>query len=200
MNNRYSGCSAVGSASGLGPGGRRFESCHPDKNLSKFYGFERFFLSCLLCLFGCLIPIRMHTSEGILMLRETVMLERNEASKYQAKFKTEEQKNIRRYKVIDFSSLRSVEMTKQRFVIPSVGEKSLNCVPWCILPLDCCRVFYLLSFYHVLLVPKKMKRPSTRAFESRVSRLVNCVGKQYNSFDTRLPLQACLSVTGCCGS
>ena len=25
-----SGCSAVGSASGLGPGGRRFESCHPD--------------------------------------------------------------------------------------------------------------------------------------------------------------------------
>ena len=71
MNNRYSGCSAVGSASGLGPGGRRFESCHPDKNLSKFYGFERFFLSCLLCLFGCLIPIRMHTSEGILMYKST---------------------------------------------------------------------------------------------------------------------------------
>ena len=31
-----SGCSAVGSASGLGPGGRRFESCHPDnKKLSR---------------------------------------------------------------------------------------------------------------------------------------------------------------------
>ena len=28
---RFSGCSAVGSASGLGPGGRRFESCHPDE-------------------------------------------------------------------------------------------------------------------------------------------------------------------------
>ena len=27
----FSGCSAVGSASGLGPGGRRFESCHPDE-------------------------------------------------------------------------------------------------------------------------------------------------------------------------
>ena len=33
--NRSSGCSAVGSASGLGPGGRRFESCHPDSNLSR---------------------------------------------------------------------------------------------------------------------------------------------------------------------
>ena len=41
---RYSGCSAVGSASGLGPGGRRFESCHPDvKNLSG-YLLGRFFL------------------------------------------------------------------------------------------------------------------------------------------------------------
>ena len=29
---RLSGCSAVGSASGLGPGGRRFESCHPDSS------------------------------------------------------------------------------------------------------------------------------------------------------------------------
>ena len=38
-----SGCSAVGSASGLGPGGRRFESCHPDvKNLSG-YLLGRFF-------------------------------------------------------------------------------------------------------------------------------------------------------------
>ena len=27
-----SGCSAVGSAPGLGPGGRRFEPGHPDKN------------------------------------------------------------------------------------------------------------------------------------------------------------------------
>ena len=26
----FSGCSAVGSASGLGPEGRKFESCHPD--------------------------------------------------------------------------------------------------------------------------------------------------------------------------
>ena len=26
-----SGCSAVGSASGLGPEGRTFESCHPDE-------------------------------------------------------------------------------------------------------------------------------------------------------------------------
>ena len=40
---RYSGCSAVGSASGLGPGGRRFESCHPDKNLSQENSCERFF-------------------------------------------------------------------------------------------------------------------------------------------------------------
>ncbi len=32
--NRSSGCSAVGSASGLGPGGRRFESCHPDEKNS----------------------------------------------------------------------------------------------------------------------------------------------------------------------
>ena len=55
------------------------------------------------------------TSEGVLMLRETVMLERNEASKYQGKFKTEEQKNIRRRKVGDFSSLRSIEMTEQYY-------------------------------------------------------------------------------------
>ena len=41
---RLSGCSAVGSASGLGPGGRRFESCHPDvKNLSGYF-LGRFFL------------------------------------------------------------------------------------------------------------------------------------------------------------
>ena len=28
----YSGCSTVGSMPGLGPGGRQFESGHPDKN------------------------------------------------------------------------------------------------------------------------------------------------------------------------
>ena len=28
---KVSGCSAVGSASGLGPEGRTFESCHPDE-------------------------------------------------------------------------------------------------------------------------------------------------------------------------
>ena len=28
----FSGCSAVGSVPGLGPGCRRFESCHPDEN------------------------------------------------------------------------------------------------------------------------------------------------------------------------
>ena len=106
--------------------------------------------------------------------------------------------------VIAFSPFgRRTSFPNQReesLVISSVGEKSLNCVPWCILPLICYCVFFLLSFCHVLLAPKRTKRPGTRAFESRVSRLVNCVGKQYNSFDTRLPLQACLSVTGCCGS
>ena len=30
LKRTVTGCSAVGSASGLGPGGRRFESCHPD--------------------------------------------------------------------------------------------------------------------------------------------------------------------------
>ena len=29
---KQSGCSAVGSVPGLGPGCRRFESCHPDKS------------------------------------------------------------------------------------------------------------------------------------------------------------------------
>ena len=43
MINRYSGCSAVGSASGLGPGGRRFESCHPDKKSLKEYSLRDFF-------------------------------------------------------------------------------------------------------------------------------------------------------------
>ena len=40
----YSGCSAGGSASGLGPEGRRFESCHPDivENIpSSLYLVER---------------------------------------------------------------------------------------------------------------------------------------------------------------
>ena len=41
---RYSGCSAVGSASGLGPGGRRFESCHPDKESLKNGFLGGFFL------------------------------------------------------------------------------------------------------------------------------------------------------------
>ena len=50
MINRFSGCSAVGSASGLGPGGRRFESCHPDKEslknvLGRFFCFHGFGLS-----------------------------------------------------------------------------------------------------------------------------------------------------------
>ena len=31
LQETVTGCSAVGSASGLGPGGRRFESCHPDE-------------------------------------------------------------------------------------------------------------------------------------------------------------------------
>ena len=43
--NRYSGCSAVGSASGLGPGGRRFESCHPDENSHKVVGVFLFYPS-----------------------------------------------------------------------------------------------------------------------------------------------------------
>lgn len=30
------GCSAAGSASGLGPGCRRFKSCHPDKKEHHF--------------------------------------------------------------------------------------------------------------------------------------------------------------------
>ena len=34
------GCSTVGSVPGLGPGGRRFESCHPDNRK------EKQFLSC----------------------------------------------------------------------------------------------------------------------------------------------------------
>ena len=29
----FSGCSSVGRAPGLGPGGRTFESCHPDKEI-----------------------------------------------------------------------------------------------------------------------------------------------------------------------
>ena len=33
-NQCFSGCSAVGSVPGLGPGCRRFESCHPDENPS----------------------------------------------------------------------------------------------------------------------------------------------------------------------
>ena len=32
-NQCFSGCSAVGSVPGLGPGCRRFESCHPDFHL-----------------------------------------------------------------------------------------------------------------------------------------------------------------------
>ena len=32
-NRCFSGCSAVGSVPGLGPGCRRFESCHPDFHL-----------------------------------------------------------------------------------------------------------------------------------------------------------------------
>ena len=31
-NQSFPGCSAVGSVPGLGPGCRRFESCHPDKS------------------------------------------------------------------------------------------------------------------------------------------------------------------------
>ena len=33
-NRCFSGCSAVGSVPGLGPGCRRFESCHPDESPS----------------------------------------------------------------------------------------------------------------------------------------------------------------------
>ena len=48
------------------------------------------------------------------------------------------------------------------FVISSVGEKSLNCIPWCILPLNCCRVFFLLSLILHFLTQKV---PKTSAHE-----------------------------------
>ena len=46
-------------------------------------------------------------------------------------------------------------------------------------------------------VAQRTKRPARGAFKSLLSLLVNCF-KQYNSFDTRLPLQAFLPFAGCC--
>jgi hypothetical protein len=41
--NRITGCSAVGSAGGLGPSGRRFEPCHSDQKSSEIVDFRGFF-------------------------------------------------------------------------------------------------------------------------------------------------------------
>ena len=46
-------------------------------------------------------------------------------------------------------------------------------------------------------VAQRTKRPARGAFKSLLSLLVNCL-KQYNSFDTRLSLQALLPFAGCC--
>ena len=44
------------------------------------------------------------------------------------------------------------QRTKRCFVIPTErsDEESLDCILLHILPLTCCRIFLLLSFYHVL--------------------------------------------------
>ena len=57
-----------------------------------------------------------------------------------------------------YSVLRSLSpITKLYFVISSVGEKSLNCISWHILPLNCYRIFFLLSLVPHFLTQKVPK-------------------------------------------
>ena len=47
--NFITGCSAVGSAGGLGPSGRGFEPLHSDQKLSEISDFREFFLFFVYC-------------------------------------------------------------------------------------------------------------------------------------------------------
>ena len=41
-----------------------------------------------------------------------------------------------------------------------ITQLNKTVIPWFVLPLNCCRIFFLLSFYHVLLGPKERKGPA----------------------------------------
>ena len=78
------------------------------------------------------------------------------------------------------------------------SDEESRLIPRLFLPLILCRVFFLLSFCHVLLAPKRTKRPGTRKNQSSCALFRNCM--QYPSVAQALPLQSFLLFVGCCGT
>ena len=103
------------------------------------------------------------------------MCTRVQSKEYRAK-RTEQRVQITEYSPI----------TKLYFVISSVGEKSLNCVLRCVLPLDCCCVFFLLSLIPHFLT-QKVPKTSARGKNSHPF-LGSGVAMRHPSVEKSLPL------------
>ncbi|MBQ2808061.1 MAG: hypothetical protein IJF06_03040, partial [Bacteroidaceae bacterium] len=51
--------------------------------------------------------------------------------------------------------------------VDEITQLNKTVIPWFVLPLICCRLFFLLSFYHILFMTEKYaKGPGTRKFQS----------------------------------
>ena len=67
-------------------------------------------------------------------------------------------------------------------------------IPWFVLPLICCRLFFLLSFYHILFMTEKYaKGPGTRKFQSIYFLVVNTAFTATRA----APISSVLRTTNC---
>ena len=79
-------------------------------------------------------------------------------------------------------------MAQKKFRVDEITQVNKTVIPCFVLPLICCRLFSLLSFYPILFMTEKYaKGPGTRKFQSTFSLFRN--RKRYPSVEKVLPLE-----------